>query len=118
MRLMDTFSFLRTLVVALVLAALLPAHAARADDDPFSFDSSNWTSFKRYKEDPDAWKKQQEENKAAAVAPPPVLAPQPVIPPIRPVIEPVMPGLNSGFDVKVDSMGDEATSASHLTHLE
>lgn len=125
MRQTNAFLFSRALMrrvfalgaAVLLFAALVPVHSARADD-PFDFTSGDWMSFNRYKEDPQAWKKEQEEKAAAPLAPPVVLAPQPVIPPIRPVVAPVMPGLNSGFDVKVDSTADDTTSAAHLTHLE
>lgn len=115
------FQMLRTRRVAascfLAMLLVMAGGTARADE-PFGLEGGGWMSFDRYKQKPADW--QSPEDKAK-IPPPlaPVTAPAPVVPPVRDVKAPVMPTLNSGFDMHVDSTSDsEERARAQVKNLE
>jgi len=97
---------------SVVLAFLLFAIPALADDTPFDLESSNWMSFDRYKDQPSHW---LAPDQRASVEGKPVIAPPPVLPaslpnlktPDQPIETPQLPGVNKNFDIRVDSTEDD-----------
>lgn len=83
-----------------------------ADEAPFDLESSSWMSFDRYKDKPTNWltpdKRAEVTAQPVVIAPPTLPASMPQLTePTRPVIAPVMPGLNKNFDIRVDSTADD-----------
>ncbi|MDR3449693.1 MAG: hypothetical protein P4M15_08120 [Alphaproteobacteria bacterium] len=98
-----------------LLAPLLTPGAARADE-PFAIETGHWMSFDHYK---DADKRGTLDKINPPPAPEPVAAPvEPVKPtvaaPVRPIDLPVMPGLNKGFEMQVNSTEDETRLSAAL----
>jgi len=107
------------LTFALGVAPTLACSPGYADDNPFDLDSSHWMSFDHYK-DAD---KRGTLDKIAPPSLPAVSAETPETPPegagaaklavaapTRPIDLPVMPGLNKGFNVQVNSTEDQQSS--------
>lgn len=107
-------------MAAMVLAVLLAGSHAYADDEPFDLDTSHWMSFDHYKD-----ANQRGNLDAMNLKPPPKPEDAPVVPaatdkpstpaavaaPSRPIDLPLMPGLNKGFSVHVDSTEDDHQAA-------
>ena len=103
--------------------AAIPCSWARADDNPFQIDASQWMSFGHYK---DAARRGLP---GVTPTPPPAAAPKKITPPLapatpvvaaprRPIDLPVMPGLNDGFQVRVNATDrDLSTSNSPILGL-
>jgi len=92
--------YIAALVLGLGIA--LPSAAA---DKPFDIDAGNWTAFENYKQT-------GKENGAQKLPPPENAAPEsePLAeetvseaPPVSLFLTPAMPGLNKGYDIKIDS---------------
>lgn len=101
-----------SITLGFALTLLSFSGPALADDDPFDLESSSWMSFERYKEKPSTWMAPEVRNEAAQqpiVATAPTLPPDmpQITPPAHEVVPPVMPGLNKGFDVQVNSTADD-----------
>ncbi len=121
------------------LCFLATAVPARADDGPFEFDRAHWMSFDRYKEKTKHGAALQETNDTEASAPagdndkpadapvagdnatpsvtPPGMVPAMAVP-TRPINIPVMPGLNKGYNVQVNSTEDEKPPIAQITHID
>lgn len=99
-------SCLRMGSLFLAFTLLFPSlPACAADDDPFQLDEGQWMSFGHYKDaDKRGLLDKIHPPPAPEVPPPPPVAAAPVIAtPSRPVDLPVLPGLNKGFAVEVNS---------------
>jgi len=100
-----------SLALGLALAFFGLSLPVLAEDAPFDLESSSWMSFDRYKEKPSSWMAPDDRTQMALQ---PVTAPAPVMPadmskitaPTREIMPPVMPALNKGFDVQVNSTED------------
>jgi hypothetical protein len=104
----------------------LPVYGS--EEDPFQVDTGHWMSFERYKDNVKAGRPvpTAPENTPADATPletlVPVAAPEPVVTapetqpvvaaPSRPLDLPVLPGVNQGFSVRVDSTADESQNTS------
>jgi hypothetical protein len=110
MRLLGPFSLHRLQTVfGAVLISMVFGGTAIAEDLPFDLESSSWMSFDRYKEKPSSWVSPSDRAAEAlkTIVPPPPTIPPPTVPLPPPVVAAVMPGVNRGFDVKVDSTEDD-----------
>ena len=106
------------LCLGLALAAFIPAYAE--DPDPFQFDTGKWMSFDRYKDNtkrknlaPLLNDDQTPPNDTVAAPPPPaptVTEAAKVAEPTRPISTPLLPGINKGFGIHVQSTSDEEPS--------
>jgi hypothetical protein len=123
----------------MALAVVAISCPVYADEDPFQMESTHWMSFDRYKEkikkgDTSSTSDASENNSSvenistpgdtahdakgdAAPITPPVLAAT-VAAPTRPINIPVMPGINKGYDVKVNSTEDERPPIAHITNID
>ena len=105
--------------LALALSVLLAPSLARAEDPPFQGDAnSHWMSFDRYKDTGSKDTGASDEGDAVAfpkldveLPPAPAAPATPTVPtvahPKRPIDLPILPGMNKGFDVKVNSTDDD-----------
>ncbi len=93
---------------------VLPAHAL---DAPFDFDVGNWTSYDNYGTSAPSPPSPAEQGKIflPVFADPPVQekaqvppSPEPPAPSVTLFLAPAMPGLDKGFDLKIDSTGKES----------
>lgn len=125
-------------VLVFCLSNPLVTKLCRADDSPFEFDTSRWKSFERYNEsrkkglEPavDEASKDTGDKPAEGAAPPtkesdeagsitpPAMTSQQVAAPTRPINTPVMPGLNKGFNVQVNSTEDERAPIAQINNIE
>lgn len=130
----------RARALALSLAAFVCALScsAYADESPFQFENTHWMSFDRYKENvkkgaaapadnPD--KESSPANSATAAdahdingdSPNPITPPamaSEVAAPTRPINIPVMPGMNKGYEMRVNSTEDERPPLAHITNID
>jgi hypothetical protein len=113
---------------------------AYADDDPFQFESTHWMSFERYKEKTkhgapatDAADAGAADDSVSTTVPtlgdahnaagesttvtPPTMTPT-VAAPTRAIHIPVMPGMNKGYNLRVNSTEDEKTPVAQITHMD
>lgn len=83
------------------LAIAFPSWA----ENPFDIDSGNWTAFENYKQTPkDSAPKFPDQKKAAAPDPDvPAEESAPPPPAVSLFLTPAMPGLDKGFDIKIES---------------
>lgn len=119
-------------VAAALLMAAIPASAE--DIDPFQLDTGHWMSFDHYKEKTKRDKFLAENpadnrhsetaadtplNPDAPAITPPVMAVAPVVaPPARPLDLPVMPGMNKGYSLRVESTQDDKPPVARITNLD
>jgi hypothetical protein len=107
MRLLEPYSFsvrrvmLAASALAIVLAVSTPAFA----DDAFNLETTNWMSFDRYKDKPSTWIA-PDDRQAAVLRN--VVMPAPTLPPLRPVVAPLMPGVVNSPGLVVDTTEDDS----------
>ncbi len=112
---------------ALILILGLLAFPAQATDDPFEFDGGSWTSYENFKEKtgtappPPNQEKEIDPEKAATFSPESTPAPGPASKalafPGTIFSTPAMPGLDKGFDIKVESTQKEIESIQSVAKL-
>ena len=132
-----SFSFLnRSYISAAALFLLFSFGPAYAEDtDPFQLETAHWMSFDRYKEHAktavpavEETAKTDKDTNAAddnghfidGTAEAPINVPSiPVVAaPTRPLNPPLMPGMNKGYNVQVNSTEDERPPLAQITHID
>lgn len=121
-------------LTALIIAVACPVFA---DNDLFQFDRAHWMSFDRYKEKSkngavstidtpteadssaatDSSSEAHDAKGDTTIIAPPTMKSE-IAAPTRPINVPVMPGMNKGYDMQVNSTEDEKPPIAHITNIE